>query len=291
MFTLKSATVQPMTHDLAIKFRDMKPWAGERELQKQRLDHLKRKIEHGLAVPFQWAYGVLPDETEIRINAQHSSTVLAAMNGNMPEGLMATVSEYALNDMEDAALLFRQYDDRVSSRKEADISGVYQGLYDPIKNVDRRVAQLAIQGIVWYNKMVVGLPTLDGDDIYTMFREARYHTFIVWLGNLIDIKQPELKKVAVVAAIFGTFDTNSQEAKLFWENVARGGDPDDQSNPATVLDEWLQSVAKKIDKATLNLKPAEFYQGCVMAWNAQRHNRGIKEIRHDTRKGLNPIER
>jgi len=34
------------------------------------------------------------------------------------------------------------------------------------------------------------------------------------------------------------------------------------------------------------LKPANYYQGCVYAWNAHREAKSIQNIKHDPKKGL-----
>jgi hypothetical protein len=38
--------------------------------------------------------------------------------------------------------------------------------------------------------------------------------------------------------------------------------------------------------AKTELKPANFYQGCIYAWNAHRDGRSIQNVKFDTRKGL-----
>jgi len=69
-----------------------------------------------------------------------------------------------------------------------------------------------------------------------MFDDGNLHPFLQWLGEFLDVKAPELKRPTVVAAIYGTFIKNVDEAKSFWASVARGGVEYDDTHPTTLLD-------------------------------------------------------
>jgi hypothetical protein len=91
--------------------------------------------------------------------------------------------------------------------------------------------------------------------------------------------------MTVVAAMYGTFTKNEKEAQKFWGQVARGGVEYEDDAPATVLDAWLKAMAE--DKRTSEkLVPANYYQGCIYAWNAYREGRAISAIKYKTDKGL-----
>lgn len=112
---------------------------------------------------------------------------------------------------------------------------------------------------------------------------------IVWLNDIFSIKTPELKKAQVVAAMYATFVRNADEARKFWDQVARGGVEYEDNAPASVLDTWLKSI--KEGDIKVEMKPAQFYQGCIYAWNAFREEKAIKDIKCDTKKSwYNPIE-
>ena len=40
------------------------------------------------------------------------------------------------------------------------------------------------------------------------------------------------------------------------------------------------------DPGKLDLKPADFYQACIYAWNAYRDDKTIISVKYDTKKGL-----
>jgi hypothetical protein len=37
------------------------------------------------------------------------------------------------------------------------------------------------------------------------------------------------------------------------------------------------------------LKPGNYYQACIYAWNAHRDSKTVVGIKHDTKKGMLPI--
>lgn len=146
---------------------------------------------------------------------------------------------------------------------------------------------MAVEGACWYDRHVEGLPLVSGDDQYVRFGEPGLHGFIRWVGELLSIKTPELRRQTIVAAMYGTLVKNEKEARKFWEEVGRGGEEYADNAPTTVLDAWLKAMAEKRGKN--ELKPANLFQGCIFAWNAFREGKTITAIKYDTKKGLYPI--
>ena len=93
------------------------------------------------------------------------------------------------------------------------------------------------------------------------------------MGEVFSIKTPELRRQTIVAAMYGTFDKNETEARKFWREVGRGGVDFDDNHPTTVLDGFLKAVAE--DKGKLDLRPPNFYQSSIYAWNAFREDKTI----------------
>ena len=283
MFRLVNAIAKPITPELALQFRDMKASPTERDLDPKRVQHLREKVLAGNSVTYLWATAKLGHET-LRMNGNHSSNMLCGLDGQFPSGLHAHIDEYECDTIDDLAILFRQFDDRKSGRTTNDVAGAYQGLFDRLSDVPKRVAKLGIEGINWYLKSIEGLPGRTGDDIYILLQDPRYDAFLHFLGGLFSIKTPELKKLPIVAAIYGTFEANPKEAKTFWDAVARGGVEYEDAAPATVLDGWLKRMAENGKDA--DLQPAHYYQACIYAWNAFRDDRTLTAIKADTKKGM-----
>jgi len=277
-YKLVSAKCVPLTRELIEQHFSMDPSPTERPLDPSRLRYLHEKAEANQLINFHWASAQL-DAKIIRMNGHHSSTMLHERDGQVPKGLYVHQDGYEVEHKTDLALLFRQFDPRKSSRSMLDISGAYQGLYEDLQGVDNRIAKLAVEGIAFYEKHLIGSRVKLGEDQYTLFDQLLHHPFICWVGDLYNIKTPELRVVPVASAIYATFSANENEARVFWDQVARGGVEFDDSAPSTLLDSWLKMIKSPDGKRKWKPKPLEYYQGCIYAWNAYRQEKMIKEIR------------
>lgn len=291
-FSLVKSELLAATSQLAQQIAQMPGSATERPLDNRRLDYLKGQVTTGQATVFSWAIAVRPDETEVRINGQHSSHLLAALDGDMPKGLMVNLTRYRVEDEHDEILLFKQFDARPSTRSIADIAGAYQCTEADLRAVPRPAAKAAIEGIAFHLRRKVGVRLPKGDEVYGLFHQPEYAPFIVWMGNVLTMKTPELKKAAVVGAIYATWERDPQAAKDFWHEVSRGGQEFAEKAPTTVLDQWLQdadiSAKKKRPKVFTD---DQLYQGCVFVWNAHRNGKTtIEKVNYNTGKGLSDAE-
>jgi hypothetical protein len=287
MFKLVNSETKPLTPELAEKFKGLLPSPTERAFDEGRARMLREKAEAGQLIAFNWAMARVGDK-EFRVNGQHSSQVLSELNGNFPQGLKVHLDTYEVDSTEGLALLFRQFDARKSGRTPNDVAGAYQGLYPDIALVNRGAAKLAVEGVAWYNKHIEGLPAPKGDDIYTLFGDTRLHDYIRWVGDdVFSVKTPELRRLTIVAAMYGTFDKNEAEAKKFWKDVSRGGVEYEDTHPTTVLDTFLKNAVE--DKSRYDLKAGNFYQACAYAWNAFRDDKTITSIKYDYKKGLHQL--
>lgn len=289
-FTLLKSELLSVTSELAMQVAQMPGSATERPLDDRRLDYLKGQIMAGQATVFHWAIAVRPDNSERRINGQHSSHVTSKLNGDLPEGLMVNLSHYKVDDERDEILLFRQFDPKGSLRSKGDIAGAYQMMETDLRAVPRPAAKTAAEGIAWYLSRKVGVPVPKGDEVYDLFHQPEYGPFIVWMGNVLTMKTPELKKAPVVAAIYATYEKDPDAAREFWHNVSRGGEEFAEKAPTTMLDRWLQET--KVPKRRKSpIADTELYQGCVFAWNAQRNGKAaIERINCDIKKGFFEVD-
>jgi hypothetical protein len=289
-FTLLKSELLSVTSELARKVAQMPGSATERPLDDKRLDYLKGQIMAGQATVFNWAIAVRPDGTERRINGQHSSDVTSKLDGDMPSGLMVNLSHYQVDDERDEILLFRQFDPKMSLRTKSDISGAYQMMEEDLRGVPRPAAKHAAEGIAWYLSRKVGVPVPKGDEVYDLFHTSEYAPFIVWMGNVLTMKTPELKKAPVVGAIFATWEKDPDTAKDFWHNVSRGGEEFSDKAPTTTLDRWLQET-KTPKKRRAPITDTQLFQGCIYAWNAQRNGKtAIERINYDMKKGFFDVD-
>jgi hypothetical protein len=288
MFRLVKSEVKDLTPSLAQEFRELTPSPTERDLNPNRVKHLMEKAtaDPCQLVTFHWATARMGNQ-RWRMNGQHSSTMLCELNGNFPQGLKVHQDEYEVAKEEDLAQLFQQFDDRKSGRSSGDVAGAFQGLYEPVREVPKSSAKIAVDGVVWWRRSVEGISVPAGDKAYELFSETGLHSFIRWIGDTFSIKTPEMRKIQVVSAMYATFTANETGARTFWEQVSRGGVEYEDNAPATILDGWLKNISDKETKdPDLKLKPANYFQACIYAWNAFREEKTIKDIKFDTKKGF-----
>lgn len=288
-FHLISAETLDLNLELAQQFNNMEPSPTERELKEERVQGLLAKMKAGLLVTFQWSKAQVGNK-QVRMNGQHSSRMLCGLNGAFPSGLKVHLDTYEVPKPEGLATLFRQFDDRKSTRSVNDVAYAYQGVAN-LRSLNPILAKLAVDGIAWYLRVVEGAPVAKNDDIYSFFNREGYQPFIRWIAETVHKKKTyEFDKEAVIGAMHSTFLANSSEAQTFWKKVSKGGEEYEPNHPTTVLDAWLKSI-KDDKELKKGISAANHYQGCIYAWNAYRQEKTIKDIRHDARKGfLDPIE-
>jgi hypothetical protein len=286
-FHLLSSEVLKITPELVKDFRAIPATPTERELREERVAHLTEKIDKDLCVTFHWVTAEI-NNTIKRINGQHSSTALWRVMANrddenrLPKELKVHREHYKVDSDEWLAMLFRQFDDRASGRTPLDISGVYQGLYPELISVDRRIGKLSIDGYIWYARFVEGAPTKTGDDVYSEFNNRGLYPIISWINELLVGRCSEMKQPPIIAALIGTYMKNESAARSFWQNVVNPGS-EEIITPHSLLSDWLNKIKSgKIERP----KPANIYQGCILAWNASRIGKTITTINDQYKKNL-----
>lgn len=282
MFKLVKSETRELTPEFVKEFREIEPSPTERDLNPARVQALKDRAEHHMLITFVWAT-VKFDGKVYRMNGNHSSMMLSKLDGAFPEGLKVHLDEYETDTLEGMALLFRQYDSRLSTRSPLDISGAYQGLYPELIHCNKAAAKKAIQGVVWERRHVEGLPVPKGEEAFSLFNEVGLYPFIKWASQLTAQKKAvELQNESVLAAMYATFLKSESGAEHFWDAVVSAGIQAEETDPITVLDRWLTGLPKMVKKP----KPADIYQACIYAWNNHRKGKAIPSIKFDLSKGL-----
>jgi hypothetical protein len=287
-FKLIGSETVDLTKALAAEFSAMSSSVSERDLKPKRIAYLKDSVLGGTAITFLWARAKDAETGELyRINGHHSSNMLAGLDGQFPDGLKAHIDDYEVPGKLALALLFRQFDNRLSTRTIDDISGVYQGLQSDLVTVPKRSGRAALEGAIWYKRQVIGDAIPSGDDRFDLFDDQTLHPFIKMVGDILTIKTPEFTP-PVVGAMYGTHERAPKEAEAFWTDVAKEGGGNDAAHPATVLDAWLvDSRQRKADKP----KEKEVYRACALAWNAYRNHRNLARIgKYDPIKGVPDLD-
>jgi hypothetical protein len=286
-FRIVDSKTAEITLKLAKEFAAMSATVTERDLDPRRMKYLHECITSGKAISFNWSKAIVNGTTApIRINGNHSSHVLADMNGQFPAGLKVHIDTYEVEKEEYLPQLFKQFDSRKSTRTLSDICSAYQMSVPALRQLTKSAARKAIEGLGWYERKIVGSNPPIGDDIYDLFFDKAHHPFLLMACPIVSVKTPEFS-IPVMGAMYGSYGTSPQNAETFWGLVAHEGGGENATHPATVLDQWLVAAH------TAEQKPPqlEVYRACAIAWNRYRNQQPLDRIgKFDPRKGYPDLE-
>jgi hypothetical protein len=293
--------VVPITQKVAADHYALPHAPFERALKPARVDFLQAKALNGLAVPFNWAVGVLKANGEappkngkgrakastqvLRINGQHSSYALKELDGKLPEGLVAVITTYELDSIHDAAACFAQHDHRVSMRSIEDVWGAYKDTEPTLVHINRRIAKDALKGYLWYQRHLEGAVLGDEENHPTFYFDQELHPWFLFCGEVLRISDGELRKEPIVAAMYATFVAEPDEAKIFWMEISRGNLYAPEGDPAKALADWYLEVNNP-EARPADVVKESYYRAALYAWGAFRAKKSIQGIRYKGKGGL-----
>lgn len=263
----------------------------EREVDPNRVKKLAHIIRNGMALPFNWAT-VKHDGRLVRMNGQHSSAAIIEVGAEIPDSLAFHMDQFQATDRKDMVELFRQYDQRWSSRTAADIAGAYQGLVPDIAGCSRKVMKVAAEALSWCQRMVEGVDAPTGDNTYDLLHDERFVPFFLWVNGIVNGRKELLKK-EVMAAMYKTHDASQSGATKFWREVSFGPDyfTDDMTPGAVLIGELNRALEDKDFRDKDFETPVMYYKKAVKAWNAFCAGQRISTLKVAKGKGWPEVSR
>jgi hypothetical protein len=277
--------------EFAAKHAGMPHSPVEREVDPNRVKKLVAIIRAGLALAFNWATVEYEGRT-VRMNGQHSSAAILEVGADCPDRLTFHLDHYQAKDRKGMVDLFRQFDQRWSSRTAADVAGAFQGLIPEIVDCNRKVTKLAAEAISWCTVRVEGGEAPTGDNTYDLLHDSRYVPFILWLNGVINGRK-ELMKKQVIAAMYRTHDASQSGATKFWREVSFGPDyfSDDMAPGAVLIGELSAALEDKDFRAKEFDTEGSYYKKAVKAWNAFCAAQRIGSLKVSKGKGWPEVSR
>lgn len=285
---LKSET-QSLTRakalELAAKHAGMPRSPVEREIDPNRVKKLAAIIRSGLALPFNWAT-VDYEGQKVRMNGQHSSTAIMEVGSDAPANLTFHIDHYQATSRGGMVELFRQFDQRWSSRSSLDISGAYQGLTPGLEKCNRRLAKKGAEGVSWLLRTVEGSEAPFGDNTYDLFHDARFTDFFVWVDGIWNGRK-ELMHPQILAAMCKSYGVSQSGATKFWREVSFGPDffTDDMAPGAVLIGELSKAIEDRDYRVKEFENPAFYYKKAAKAWNAYCSGQRIASLKVTKQKG------
>lgn len=258
----------------------------EREVDPSRVKRLVGILCGDLVLPFNWAV-VEYDGQTVRMNGQHSSIAIKEVGPDLPDQLAFHFDRYKAEDRNGMVDLFRQFDQRWSSRTIQDISGAFQGLVPEIADCNKKVTMQTARALSWCLRTVEGLEEVPtGDNTYELLHKGDYVPFILWANGIVNSRK-ELLRVPVLAAMYKTHETSQSGATKFWREVSFGPDyfTDDMAPGAVLIGELNRALEEKEFKAKEFPNDAIYFKKCVKAWNAFCAGQRIGSLKVGKEKG------
>jgi hypothetical protein len=277
---LVDTKIRKMTPALARRFATMSPVPNERPMSAARMKRLRKHIARG-ALPFRWACADI-DDTEYRVNGQHTSNLLVEHPDMIHDKMRAVVETYMCETPQDLSALYSQIDNSLSSRTVSDVNWSFCAALPGLDNIQpiRQVINLAVTALAaekW------------GADFYgrqdkeersvLMFDEPQFVVFLHELYHKLAYKDWRvIGRTPVIRAVLSTWRKNRRDAMIFWHLVATG-EGEDAKRADRVLNKHLltTTVATGSGARAVTMGGAEgpdiMYARCIHGWNAWRQKK------------------
>lgn len=249
----------------------MDPAPHDRPLSERRIAVYRSILARNEFRPCVWAKAFCGETDQwYRVNGKHTSTMLSALD-EIPE-FYVTVEEYSCDTLEDIAKLYATYDSKLAARTTSDINRTFAASVPELANMNIRVINLAVSGIAYRQHL----------DAYSSIPAAERAEaildkidFTIFLDQIIQSGQARpLSRIAVAAAIYGTWERNRKLAEAFWCSVRdeTGERPD---LPDRRLAKYLTTISVNNGQGASGPRsrretPRAFFVKCIHAWNAWR---------------------
>lgn len=205
----------------------------QRSVNQRRLVLLRDKIKDGLFRHADIGVGILGSQ-RILVNGQHSCHAVDDLSATVD----AVLEEYEVANEEELSLLFRQYDNQVSSRTLRDLLKMEAHALQ-VGDLPERIISLTIGALSINETKVMQMTADQKADLLKMNinRAAYLHQLIYEDGHACDF----ISRAAVCAAMLRTWEKNKEKSMSFWRQV-RNGEDLKRYDPPKLLRDFLMSV-------------------------------------------------
>lgn len=265
---------QRITKALAEKFANMEAAPQDRPMSENRLRVYEKIVKEGGFRPCSWAAAFCKATgCTYRVNGKHTATLFSTMDLDTVQDLYAVVKYYECETLEDVARLYSTYDSKTITRTAADINRSFASCVPQLIGVSDRLINLSPSAICYVSY---------GDTVAARMQTADraeklldHWDFVVWADKLLghsSKSNSQLKRMAVLAAMYATFVKAPRIAEEFWTAVRdeTGATP---TEPTRKLGRFLVIAGSGRGDGSnkrLRVRDKEYYTKCLHAWNAYR---------------------
>jgi hypothetical protein len=260
----------PLTPELAAQFARMVPLPGERCLRPTRRAYLAAQLLRRKFSGPDWADGTCKtDGITYRLDGQHSSDLLANLptGAEFPADLLATITHYEFDSMEDAADVFNLFNNPRSVRNNADMMGVYAARVPGLETFSREFLVDVSNGLYEFEaqrkrrgaKDAVLLGPRDRGLYFLYPNRPEFVTMLEWLAAFRELKNAMfLHRPVIVSEMLAHRMAAPTVADVFWPLVytETHADPDHETRVLAEAFRELLAVASrpKLDQSVFRRK-------------------------------------
>lgn len=290
----KSIKEVPLTKTLArFLLVDCETFVAERRLKNKGVNDIIKAAYQGTFLPetVTLAY-VWFDGKRIRVNGQH----LCIARLFLPDDWNPKVRliEYEAEMSEDLRRVYCGFD-RGQARSRVEIVQSYLRGSEEFEGFRKTEIKLLAQGFaVWKWADPTNRTQQSGDEISRLLK-GEYNKIAVRIGTFLngcDDIPDHIWRAPPIGAMYDTFSKAAAASEEFWNAVAVGTGMSQADDPRLKLRNYLTKVKIGRSMYATKQKPkpenelvAAFqetvYRACIIAWNAWRDGKGVKNINPD----------
>ncbi len=262
---------------MAEKLLNLREMPGDRTLRSHGVEDLMAEMRQLTfryeIVTIASAY-CLETEIEYRINGQHCGWAVVELDGEVPAGRVMWL-KYEAKTLEDARLLYSSYD-RGLGRTKADVIRSQLSDSPGFEGLSPRAVDTLAQGFAFWHwdtkhKRLRNKGASVAYLLKTDFAGVRERVASFVSSSLNFSQCRFLRRVAVVGAMFATYDKAVGKADEFWKSVRDGVGLETTTDPRLILRNKLLQSKVSSDRPQLGKNTSDdMYAWCVNAWNAWR---------------------
>lgn len=283
-YKVLSDTTVILDEEKAASYIELPVFKGEREINEQNVQRLYDEMCKGTFNPLLVILSSCEFEgVTYKINGQHTCWAKYYCEGYTPQ---VREIRYRVETEEDLRQLYATYD-RNMGRSDAHLTMVELANNPHLRDIPNNIIKLATAGLKFWNfTSSADRRRCSPQDIASLATEKHLNLFLTVCGFIREHIEGNrdaqfARRVAVIAAMFETFNKAATAAIEFWQPVINGINLNSKEDPRYLLRAFLLSV--KVNSASSrrerSVTDEELYNHCVPMFNKWRKGEKSKIIR------------
>lgn len=281
-----------LTKAAAYRYLELDKFAGEREVRER---HVQFLFDEWSSNRFLWQNVIIASakiagsNTEYRINGQHTCWMRVWVPERYePLDCRVRVTVYSVQDQEQLRTLYSVFD-RGAPRSASHIGRVILLGTAAADGVQARFLSLLISGFkIFWNPPErsadqarrAPLSMNDWCGIIDNNYSVIFSTVGRWISNHSADSLPWVRRSAVIAAMFYTFEKNVEASDEFWGRVLDGVNMPTKSDPRWQLRNYLMTHGHSLIGGLEKVGQEDMLRICINLWNHWREGKTLTVVKN-----------